>query len=172
METEIMSININELKRCVNYNPDNGLFTNLINRGKSKKGKIIGHINLRGYVQIRLNMKMYWAHRLAWFYTYEVWPTNLIDHINNIKSDNRILNLREATMSQNKMAQGITKGNKSGYKGVFFMKNTGKWKATCTINNKSNYIGTYDTPKEAFDAYNNFISLAHGKYYFNSAGTY
>ena len=79
------------------------------------------------------------------------WPIDNIDHINNITSDNRICNLREATSSQNQANSPIQKNNTTGYKGVSV--EGIKYKATIQVNKKSITIGRFSSAEEAAIAY-------------------
>lgn len=76
-----------------------------------------------------------------------------IDHINNIKMDNRIENLREADRSRNCMNKNITKSNKTGFKGVSWFKKSKKYRAQIQINGKPKHLGLYNCPKEAHLSY-------------------
>lgn len=89
----------NRLWAVLNYNPISGLF---YWKCKDKLGShviignVAGGLDEKGYIRIRIDGKKYRAHRLAWLYTFGVWPTLQIDHINRVRDDNRICNLREA----------------------------------------------------------------------------
>ena len=90
-------ITISELIAQLNYEPETGIFTwKKAKRGHTKAGAKAGTIRPNGYINITINRKPYYAHRLAWFYTTGQWPTHHIDHINGVRDDNRIENLREA----------------------------------------------------------------------------
>lgn len=118
-----------------------------------KKGDIAGHLNkISGYVEIRLLNKNWKAHRLIWLYFYGNLPKGSLDHINGIRNDNRIENLRLATTRENGQNR---KEHRCG-KLVGTKKTTsGKWVARIKINNKSIYLGTYLTQEEAHEAYLN-----------------
>ena len=92
------------------------------------------------------------AHRLAWLYHYGQWPNGDLDHINEVKDDNRISNLREATRAQNMQNVRRHKHNTSGYKGVSWMPDRHKWRAYIFVNYKQQHIGLYNSPEEARDA--------------------
>ena len=92
------------LKEHLSYNPETGVFTN--NKNKPGRGGGVGSVagnttNKKNYVIIKLLGRKYYAHRLAWLFYYGEWPQNEIDHINNNKLDNRIINLRDVTHWEN-----------------------------------------------------------------------
>lgn len=115
-------------------------------------GKTAGS-NCNGYIRIDVLNKHYGAQQLAWLITYGYLPKLHIDHINGIKSDNRISNLRLSTVSQNNANRGKPANNTTGLKGVSFTKKTGKWRADITANRKNHYLGEFDCPAAASIAY-------------------
>ena len=154
-----------ELKSLLNYDPETGLFTWLkANTRRVKAGDIAGTKSEYGYIRIRIKDKTYRAHRLAWLYVYGVNPI-LIDHINMVRDDNRLVNLREADKSKNKLNMGKRSDNKSGFKGVSYSKQSNKWRAACSVNKKQVYLGLYETPEMAFDVYKSFAKKHHGEFY-------
>ena len=89
----------------------------------------------------------------------------VIDHINNNPLDNRIINLRVCTQTQNQMnRQKRRRNTTSQYKGVCWLKQNKKWKAQICINNKRKHIGYYDTELEASIEYDKAAILHHGIY--------
>lgn len=76
-----------------------------------------------------------------------------VDHINGNTLDNRKSNLRNCTHSQNMANRGVTKQNKSGFKGVSFHKQHQKWHAKITVMRKKIHIGYFETPEDAASAY-------------------
>jgi hypothetical protein len=145
------SLSHDYLIRVLNYNPDTGIFTRIANSPK-KNGKQAGHLDYYGYVRIRVNYLRYMAHRLAWFYIYKEWPKNKIDHINRIRNDNRICNLRDVSDLENSTNTNISKKNKSGYKGVLWRSKKSRWEAYICVNKKNNYIGMYKNKEDAIKA--------------------
>ena len=136
-------VSIEELRRILDYNPETGEFCWKVYR-PGKKPNQFGVMATNGYVVTRIGYQKYLLHRLAWAHFYGYWPQN-VDHINRIKTDNRICNLREATRSQNLANRSVRA--KSGFKGVVLVK--GRYRASITVNSKSNYLGLYTTPEEA-----------------------
>jgi hypothetical protein len=136
-----------KLKEILDYNPDTGIFTWKVSKAKRiKVGSVAGCKNNLGYILIRIDGKIYLAHRLAWLYTNGDFPLNCIDHINQIKDDNRICNLRDVTVSENMQNQSQVLG---------YTKNGSKYKATITLNNILYQLGSYETKEQARQAYLN-----------------
>lgn len=117
-----------------------------------KIGDVVGVQRKDGYINVCVDKKIYLAHRLVFMFFYGYFPKE-IDHINNIRNDNRIENLREVTHSQNQWNQPKKSNNKSGFKGVDFFKQTGKWRAQITHNSKKKHLGFFSTPEEAHNEY-------------------
>ncbi|MCK5236074.1 MAG: HNH endonuclease [Deltaproteobacteria bacterium] len=147
------SLTQKQLKEILHYSPETGLFVWLTSPTKSVKiGDIAGTLGSRGYVRIMIEGKNYQSHRLAWFYVYGVWPLNHIDHINHIKDDNRIVNLREATGQENQRNASLRKSNTSGVCGVSLHKTSNKWQATIGANDKNIHLGLFSDKFEAICA--------------------
>jgi hypothetical protein len=155
-----------ELKKHLMYHPDTGEFTRLTSLSSSVKvGENAGGIGYEGYINIRVNGAKYRAHRLAWLYVHGSWPQMHIDHIDGIKSNNKILNLRECNRTQNMRNKGSSKNNNSGFKGVSWKKDANKWVAQARLNGKKIYLGYFDIPQEANAAYQAFAKENHGEFY-------
>ena len=134
------------------YDQNTGLFTWLKNTGRAHKGDVAGKPHPCGYVLIGIKGRHYLAHRLAWFYVYGEWPVE-IDHINLIKNDNRIGNLRTATRTQNNMNRLSSKHSTSGCKGASLDRRDGKYDARIRMNGKTYYLGRFSDPEDATKAY-------------------
>lgn len=126
--------------------------------------KVNGYTRPDGYLMVNVKGKQYRAHRLAWLYIKGNWPKNAIDHINGNKLDNRIYNLREATYSQNHMNKKPDKKNKSGFKGVCYVKQREKWNANIYFNGKKKNLGYYNNIEDAVKAYNEAAKKYHGEF--------
>lgn len=161
------------LQELLDYDPDTGVFTWLRRPGNDRctnswnaryAGNRAGLVNARGYRMIRIGGPQYRAHRLAWLYVHGEWPADQIDHINGVSDDNRIANLREATNSENCRNKGKMPNNTSGFKGVYWNKNTRKWLAGIRVSLKFIPLGYYDCPKEAAAAYAVAAAKYHGEF--------
>jgi hypothetical protein len=137
------------LRELLHYDPETGVFT----RRVRDAGKAAGWLNYDGYPLIWLGRRHYRAHRLAWLYMTGEWPKRQIDHIDGHRANNRWLNLREATQTMNNMNSRLSVANSSGFKGVSWRKSRHKWVAHIRINKKLTYLGSFDSPEEAFIEY-------------------
>jgi hypothetical protein len=150
-----------QLKNYLSYDPESGVFIRVKDNSKLKSEKILGTKHSTGYVVIRVNDKLYKAHRLAWLYMNGEFPSLTIDHINRDGFDNRWENLREVTQKQNSENRSVAKNNTSGHPGVDWAKKLGKWRARITVNYKGFHIGYFDTKEKAIEAYRNKAAEMH-----------
>ena len=160
-----MELNQNTVQELFLYNKHTGEFTRRKNNCSHKAGTTAGYIKKSdGYVYLFINNKKYLAHRIAWLYVYGNNPKIYVDHINGVRNDNRIENLREANYIQNSCNKRFQHNNTSGYKGVCFIKSVGKWRARIGYNCKKIDIGFFSTAKEAADAYKEKAIELHGEF--------
>jgi hypothetical protein len=136
----------------VSYDAETGVFTWRITRRNCKTGAVAGSL-LKGYLRISIDSKIYAAHRLAWLYTYGCWPSGEIDHINRVRNDNRLCNLREATRELNTQNANVRVDSPYGIRGVTKHKYSNKYRARIQANKKAMLLGLFDTPEEAAAAY-------------------
>lgn len=157
-----------QLRAALVYEPDTGLF---IWRARKKgarfntwAGRRAGASRDGGYVVIRIDYRLYRAHRLAWLYMRGRWPRTEIDHINGDPSDNRWANLRLATSSQQKINATRRKDNTSGYRGIWWEKRRSHWIAEIIAGGQKHYLGSFATAKAAHAAYLKAAQRLHGKF--------
>lgn len=159
MEPELTAERIREL---LDYDPNTGIFTWRIKRsGTALAGSVAGWMRPDGYLVISIDDKPYKAHRLAWLLATGKWPTRAIDHINQIKGDNRICNLREVNASESCQNRPLFRNNTSGFRGVSWHKKVGRWFAYIKHLGKRHFLGYFDTPEEASAAYKEAASRLH-----------
>lgn len=158
-------ITAERLRELFRYDPTTGVFVRLKSRGAAKGGAPSGCLSPIGYLQIRIDGKLYYAHRLAWLYVHGVWPADMIDHADGRKINNRIANLREATNQQNlrNMAR-LRSDNTSGFKGVYWDKRRETWIAATSVNGKFKWLGSHPTREAAHEAYMVFAKAQYGEF--------
>lgn len=157
-------MNIEYLNKVLTYNPESGLFTwnyrevdmfnnpSAVNPWNARHaGKIAGSVNKNGYVKIFINGKALLAHRIAWAMNNqsEIPDGMVIDHINHDPSDNRIVNLRVITSSENARNMRLSDLNTSGYHGVYFCKRKQKWAAQIKIDGLHKHLGYFSDIEDA-----------------------
>lgn len=131
------------------YDPLSGILSNRIHR-KGIRSSGTGTVNNAGYLTVCVDYKKYLVHRIAWLLHFHGWPVGQIDHINGVRTDNRIDNLREATQLINMRNSRAKPSNKSGVPGVRF--HQGKWSGQVRANGKQIHVGTFRTKEEAVQA--------------------
>ena len=131
---------------------------------KIKAGDVAGCKNkVYGYVHVSINGKPFPAHRIVWK-MHNKEDAELLDHINGIRWDNRIENLRAATANQNQHNRKLNKNNPSGIKGVCWSERHKKWKANVRHQGKLYYLGYFSDIKDADNAARTFRVANHGEF--------
>ena len=135
------------LKSLFEYNPLTGEF--------KRNGALVNNKLKNGYLRIGILGGSYAAHRLSWLYVYGKFPINMIDHINGIRADNRIENLRDVTCAINNQNRRNCTNNKKTTKtlGVTYIKSRNKFEAQLKLNGKKIYLGRFNTLEEASKKY-------------------
>jgi HNH endonuclease len=146
---------LDEINSLLSYSKEAGMMTWKVAKKKgSKIGDKAGSKEKFGYISLKLNGKYHKVHRLAWFMSYGVWPKGDIDHINGIRDDNRLCNLRDVTTRVNMQNQRKAMSvNKSGFLGVGKQNSYAKFRSRITVNGKCLYLGVYDTAEQAHKVY-------------------
>lgn len=144
---------IEQCRLLLSYDAESGVMVWRVNRGKARVGAQVGTRDKDGYRQVVLNGASIKVHRLAWFLHHGRWPDGEIDHINGVRDDNRILNLRVVTRSQNN--QNMRRPPSSSKSGVLGAK-LDKWGKFCSTIRKDGrqvWLGRFDTAEEAHSVY-------------------
>lgn len=159
-------ITAEEVRALFDYSPEDGHLRWKKRKFSRRPGEIAGSVGKNGYrivvIQTNYRAKAYLAHRLIWLWAYGEWPPDMLDHINMDKDDNRLANLRLATMSGNKSNQRIRKDSQTGYKGVL-AKGKG-WSARIQKDGVVYYLGTFPTREQAHTVYCDAAQSLHGKF--------
>ena len=151
-------LSVSRLRELLHYDPLSGVFTWRVRPNKRARvhpGDVAGVVNRRGYRYIGVEGARYLAHRLAWLYSYGVWPVNEIDHVDRHPTNNSLSNLRDVTHAENQQnKQAAYVGNRSsGLLGVCLDRRNGKWKAHIQAFGIRKHIGFFDTKVAAQSAY-------------------
>ena len=142
-------ISHDRLKDVINYSPNTGDIIATASRGRVKQGDVLGSLDKGGYVVLRIDNREYKGHRIAWFYTHGEWPNGQMDHINHIKNDNRLKNIRVVSDAENKKNLALSKDNTSGITGVYWFKPAKLWKAQINVNGKGKVLGYFKNRLDA-----------------------
>jgi len=137
------------VKELFDYDPDTGrIFWKEIKPGRSR-GKEAGCVSPSGYRIIMVCGKNYRAHRLIWLFIHGYFPENDIDHINRIRSDNRLKNLREVSKGCNAHNKTLQKNNTSGINGVNWRSKECVWESRIKVDRKMFRLGKFKDLVEA-----------------------
>lgn len=155
---------IDMLRRMLRYEPETGKIFWLVSRkGHVRAGMEAGSRHGKGYVSIGIAGYQYLAHRIAWSFVHgDPGPAAQIDHINGVRDDNRIANLRAATHAENSQNSKPRTHNLCGIKGVRKIRN--KWHARIKVEKKEIWLGSFDTAEEAKAAYGEAASKHFGNF--------
>lgn len=136
------------VRELFDYNEITGIMTRKVTvgiNGTALEGRIVGHLDTKGYLNVRVDNFSFKLHRIIWLWWYGYWSENQIDHINRIKHDNRICNMREYSQVCNSRNLSARKDSVTGVNGVHLYgvnKVTGavKYVAVIGVNYKSNFL--------------------------------
>lgn len=169
-------ISAEEVRSRLDYNPETGVFRWKANPKAPKRwdtryaGTVAGNVKKTGYVQIMLGLgNNFAAHRLAWIWVYGLNPAEPVDHIDGMRSNNRIANLRLAPDGANSINKAMQRNNTSGFVGVTFHPQSGKWRARVTRSGTHYAAGLHDTPEQAAAARDKLAANIHGEFAVSNA---
>jgi hypothetical protein len=143
-------ISVDRLHELLTYSREDGklFWKNRQGARNDRAGKEAGCLRKDMYLGVQVDGKPLLAHRIVWAMWNGRWPIKFIDHVNRIRTDNRIENLREVNFSENCQNTKRYTNNKSGIKGVS-RHTEGKWQATISVGRVQYYLGLYDSKEEA-----------------------
>ena len=143
------------LRDILHYNPHSGVWVWKIAINKIKVGDIAGNITNKLYKRICINNVRYLSSRLAFLYMEGHFPVNEVDHIDRDSTNDKWLNLREATRKANVINRSKGKKNKSGVMGVHWDKSRDKWLSSIRIDKVLKSLGRFaDFSKAVMCRYN------------------
>lgn len=147
------ALSADQVRRLLTLNVETGelRWTAAATLGR-RTGMVAGSRQAKGYIQIKIGTRVFLAHRLIWFMVHGEWPQGQIDHINGVRTDNALSNLRCVTAAQNKQNIAVTgRKSKSGLVGA--IPRLGKWDSRIKLNGISHCLGRFETPEAAHAAY-------------------
>ena len=146
---------VERARELLDYDPLTGSLTWKVRRSKTAiAGSTAGCLTRFGYWKVVVDGRQYYAHRLAWLIVNGEWPTNQIDHKNGVRTDNRIVNLRDVTRITNNENRRLPEScNKLGILGVFKSQGCKNFCAQIKIKGKSIHLGSFPSTQEAHAAY-------------------
>lgn len=138
------------LKELLEYDPETGdwIWINAPKHNTRHNGKVAGHLRRDGYRLIRIGGVAYYTGRLAFLYMTGHWPKDEVDHIDRDPSNDKWVNLREATSSDNKCNQTLSPRNTSGFRGISWNGALQKWVAYAN----TSQLGSFNSIEEAIAA--------------------
>ena len=140
-----------EVEGLLDYDPMTGVFRwKRRMSSRAKAGSVAGTIDRDGYVVIRINGRGYKAHRLVRLLATGSWPPDQVDHINRVRSDNRAVNLRDATHLENSVNTDFSHAiGRSGVRNVTWYSQYGLWKASFMHKGKKVFVGYFEKVPQA-----------------------
>lgn len=149
-----MSLTQTRLHEVLSYNPETGSLIWKESK-RDRLGKPAGWRHSKGYCSVVVDGKQYFAHRLAWLYVHGHLPSKQIDHIDGVKSNNAILNLREASNAENhqNVVRAKASNRSSGILGAHLHKKSGRWRSSICIDGKQIHLGFFPSAADAHAAY-------------------
>lgn len=140
-------------RELLSYDQDTGALSWRVSVGtRARPGCKAGWVMSLGYVQVKIDGGVYYAHRVIWLMQTGEWPANHVDHKNGVRKDNRWCNLRDVTCSVNSQNQRHARADsKTGMFGVTVSKR--RFRARIKLNGERFDLGSFPTQEAAHEAY-------------------
>lgn len=158
-------ISVSELKEKLRYDPETGVLVWAVKVANHiPAGREIVHVDREGYMRLYIRNNKLFAHRVAWAIHHNSWPEGVIDHKNGVRTDNRLCNLRNATLQDNRHNRIDRPIGASGYIGVNCCKGGQRWSTQIRLAKVTHYLGRFDDPISAAIAYDRALTYFHGEF--------
>jgi hypothetical protein len=140
-----------------------GVLIRKTTKGNVKIGSVAGCKNILGYIHVVIDKKCYKAHRLIYLMHYGCLP-RFLDHIDGVRDNNKIENLRPASRKQNNWNSKLRKDSSTKHKGVCWRKSHNKYYARIKVNKKSIHLGYHADINDAIRSVNEARKKLHGEF--------
>ena len=134
------------------YEPETGMLIRKVTTSNNRfhAGTTAGCSSPDGYLRVRADKVLYMVHRVCYLLAYGSLPDDMqVDHINHVRDDNRLVNLRFVTQGENLKNQSVSSKSTTGVTGVYFSKSRNKFIAQIKVNRQVHYLGCYNTLEAA-----------------------
>lgn len=149
----MLELRYEEVAKLFTYDRETGvLYRRIRDRNTIRRKYVAGSIKgaKDGYRRVGIKGKTYREHRIIMMFCFGHIPENAeIDHINHVRDDNRLVNLRFATQGENLKNQSVSSKSTTGVTGVCFSMSRNKFIAQIKVNRQVHYLGCYNTLEEA-----------------------
>lgn len=159
-ETADMPIYEQAIKDRLHYDPATGILTWRDPRPEDFRseahmrtwrtrfaGQKAGKLRPDGYISVRITVDgvttCFLAHRIAWFVAHGRWPEGQIDHVNGVRTDNRIENLRDVSPLENRRNMRCYARSQTGVAGVTWSAHAKRWMARINTDGRQKNLGYF-----------------------------
>lgn len=148
---EARELTADRLRSLLHYDMGSGALRWAGSRGRLAKAGQVAGTPIQGRVHIKIDGRLYYAHRLAFLYVTGSWPAGEVDHIDGDSANNAWSNLRQCSHAQNMQNKRVSKRNKSGLLGV--SKHGDAWQSTIRVGGRHIHLGRFKSAVDAHEAY-------------------
>jgi hypothetical protein len=142
-------LSVDLIMQRIQYDPATGAMTW---KDGPRAGAQVGATDAQGYIRITVYGRTVLGHRVAWAISNGSWPDHQIDHVNGVRHDNRLSNLRDVDRVQNGRNQKMNMMNSSGAPGVHWSAPHKRWRAYISVNRKRIWLGLFQDFEDAVNA--------------------
>lgn len=154
LKTTAETVDARRASELLTYDQITGIFTWRVTRtGRARAGSKAGRLSSAGYIQIQIDGRLYYAHRLAVLLMTGTWPPHQVDHVDGRRTNNAWSNLRLATVAENAQNRSAQRNSATQHIGVSYAASRCQYIAQIHRHGRRRTIGWFDTADEAFAAY-------------------